>query len=154
MTENTPCPAEEGSLARLDVERLKGEIRKAAARRRAAGTAFSGVAALGVEWDLLAAGLRRLEGQADITAGRLDLPRFRGPLRAAARLLARAILYLSRFLTTRQREYNHAVLTSLHNVHRGLRRLEDEHKEEILRLREELQHFIERKLGDEKRRAA
>src|SRR5947209_4805315 len=105
MTEPDAPPAAEGAGDPLDVEALKAEIRAAAARRRGPP------APPALDWDLLSAGLRRVEGHADIASGPPDLPRFRGPWRRAARFLARVVLYLSRFLTSRQREYNHAVLT-------------------------------------------
>jgi hypothetical protein len=78
--------------------------------------------------ELRTASLQRVEQLADIGAGTPELPRFRGPLRLAARFLARVVLYLSRFLTSRQRESNHAVLNALRNFHQGLALLEEQQK--------------------------
>src|SRR5262245_4121579 len=129
MYEYSPRPRGEESAAApadgFDLAQLKREIRESVARRRAAGPAAA-PAAGGFDGDLRAASLRRVEGLADIAAGVPELPRFRGPLRSVARLIARVVLYLSRFLTSRQRECNYAVLNALRNVHRGLSRLEEE----------------------------
>ncbi len=148
MRESNARPAAEGAGDPLDVEALKAQIRESAARRRAVP------APPALDWDLLTASLRRVESHADIAAGPPDLPRFRGPWRLAARFLARVVLYLSRFLTSRQREYNHAVLTSLRNIHGGLRLLEESRREELRRLREDLRRLVEEKLADRDRRAA
>ena len=72
----------------------------------------------------------------------------------AARCLARGVVIVSRFLTSRQREYNHAVLNSLQNVSRGLRGLEERQKAELQQLREDLHRLLEKKFGERARRAA
>jgi hypothetical protein len=58
-------------------------------------------------------------------------------MRIVGRVFARCVLYFSRFLTNRQREYNHAVLNALRNLAGGLRCLEERHEEELRRLREQ-----------------
>jgi hypothetical protein len=149
MTEHSPRPRGEEPPAApadgFDLARLQAEIRESLARRRPADRAAAG----GFDADLRAASLRRVERHADIGAGVPELPRLRGPLRFVARLLARVVLYLARFLTSRQREYNYAVLSVLRNIDRGLSRLEQEQARQIRQLRAELE-----RLREEDRRAA
>ena len=146
MNEPKPLPADG-----LDLAIVKAEIRASLARRRAAGAPkLPGT----FEADLRAASLDRVEKHADIGAGVPELPRFRGPLRLAARLLARVVSYLARFLTSRQRECNYAVLNSLRNLHRGLARLEEEQSRQLRQLRGDLERLVEEKLREHGRRAA
>jgi hypothetical protein len=157
MNEHSPRPLGEAPPAvpadGLDLARLKEEIRECLARRTAATGAVAAPAG-GFDADLRAASLRRVEQHADIGAGVPELPRFRGPLRFVARLLARVVLYLSRFLTSRQREYNYAVLHALRNFHRGLSRLEEEQARQRQLWRADLERLVEQRLGEEGRRAA
>jgi hypothetical protein len=104
--------------------------------------------------ELRAASLRRVEEHANIAAGVPDLPRFRGPMRVLARLIARCVLHISRFLTSRQRECNYAVLSSLRNLHEGLARLEEAHERQLRELRAELERLVEQRLGETGRKAA
>jgi hypothetical protein len=151
MAEHSPRPRGEWPPATpadgFDLARLKAEIRESLARRRPADRAAA--PAGGFDADLRAASLRRVERHADIGAGVPELPRFRGPLRFVARLLARVVLYLARFLTSRQRECNYAVLNALRNHDRGLSRLEQELAQQIRQLRADLE-----RLREEGRRAA
>jgi hypothetical protein len=136
---------------RLDLATVKAEIRASLARRRSAGAlALPGA----FEADLRAASLSRVERLADIGAGVPELPRFRGPLRLAARLLARVVLYLARFLTSRQRECNYAVLNVLRSLHRGLARLEEEQARQFRQQRADLEQFLEQRLREHGRSAA
>jgi hypothetical protein len=157
MNEHSPRPLGEeppaGPGDGIDLARLKAEIRASLARRTAAPGAVAAPAG-GFDADLRAASLGRVERHADIGAGVPELPRFRGPLRFVARLLARVVLYLSRFLTSRQREYNYAVLNALRNLHRGLSRLEDEQAQRFQQLRTDLERLVEQRLREEGRRAA
>ena len=61
----------------------------------------------------------------------------------------RVVLYLARFLTSRQRECNYATLNALRNLDRGLSRLEQEQARQFQQLRAELE-----RLREEGRRAA
>ncbi|MCC6417502.1 MAG: hypothetical protein IT429_04570 [Gemmataceae bacterium] len=136
----------------LDLEKLQAQIRAAAARRREAAPVLVFPA---IDWELLAASLARVERHADIAAGGApDLPRFRGPLRRVGRLIGRVVLFLARFLTSRQREYNHAALSTLRNLQRAVIRLEEGQRAGLRRLREEMREELERKLGEAGRRAA
>jgi hypothetical protein len=146
MNEHSPESADG-----FDLDRLKAEIRASLAGRPAE-PARPGTAG-GFDAELLAAGLRRVEKHADIAAGVPELPRFRGPLRVVARLLAGVVLYLSRFLTSRQRECNYAVLNALRNLDRGLSRLEQEQERQLRRLRADLER-LEQRLDEEGRKAA
>jgi hypothetical protein len=140
----------------FDLDRLKLEIREGLARQRA-GTDLLSDTVSGFAAELRAASLRRVEKHADIAAGVPDLPRFRGPLRMLARLLARCVLHISRFLTSRQRECNYAVLSSLTNLHEGLVRLEAAQQRqlhELRALRAEVQRLVEQRLAEPDRKVA
>ena len=138
MNERNPPSAPADTL---DLARLKAEIREALARRRALGSVIEIPDTFNAE--LRTANLQRVEQLADIGAGAPELPRFRGTLRFAARLLARVVLYLSRFLTSRQRESNHAVLNALRNFHQGLARLEEQQRQ----LRADVERMAEQQRG-------
>jgi hypothetical protein len=146
MNEHSPESADG-----FDLDRLRAEIRASLAGCPADQTPPE--LAGGFDAELRAAGLRRVEKHADIAATVPELPRFRGPLRMMARLLAGVVLYVSRFLTSRQRESNYAVLNSLRNLHHGLSRLEQEQARQLQRLRADLER-LERRLGEEGRQAA
>jgi hypothetical protein len=148
-SERAEPAAPAAGLDAFDLDRLKKEIRESLARGRAAPAGSGSFAA-----ELRAASLRRVERHADIAAGVPDLPRFRGPLRVLARLFARCVLHISRFLTSRQRECNYAVLTSLRNLHEGLARLEEAQERQLRELRAELERLVERRLGEPDREAA
>jgi hypothetical protein len=154
MNEHSPRPRGEEPADGFDLTRLKREIRESVGRRRAEAGSVATSTPGGFDADLRAASLRRVEGHADIGAGVPELTRFRGPLRFVARLLARAVLHLSRFLTSRQRECNYAVLNALRNNHRGLSRLEQELERQFQRLRADLERLVEQRLREEGRRAA
>jgi hypothetical protein len=152
MTPNNSGPVAQGPADRIDVEALKREIRAAARRRAARAPRIPGIDA-----DLLEASLRQVEGYADLAACVPTWRQLRSPLRLvrlAARCLARGVVIVSRFLTSRQREYNHAVLNSLQNVSRGLRGLEERQKAELQQLREDMHRLFEKKVGERARRAA
>lgn len=128
----TEPPSPNHSTDGLDLERLKAEIRTAAARRTCA------VEADGADWAAVSASLKQVERLADVGAGVPELPRLRGIWRFAGRFAARLVLLATRFLTNRQRECNHAVLVALTNVQDALRRMQQDHAAEIRALREEL----------------
>ncbi len=160
MNETCPRPElppaqEAGAAWSLDLEVLKAQIRAAAARRREAPDAPPLPALRGIDWEVLAASLSRVEKHADITAGGPPhLPRLPGPLRLVGRWFARAVLFCARFLTNRQREYNHAALNALANLHRAVCRLEQTQRDDLQRLHEELRRDLGRRQDDPARRAA
>ena len=151
MSEHSSCP-ESAPADGLELARLKAEIREALAQRGAAAEVAWHPG--GFDAEVRAASLRRVERHADIGAGVPELPRFRGPLRLVARLLARVVLYLARFLTSRQRECNYAVLNSLRNLHRGLARVEEEQARQLRQLRTDMDRLVEERLNEPGRRAA
>jgi hypothetical protein len=63
--------------------------------------------------ELVRASLLRAREYADIGCAVPELSRFRGAQRHLGRVVARIVLFFSRFLTNRQREFNKAVLSSL-----------------------------------------
>ncbi len=133
---------------------LKAQIR-AAAKRRKAPEAAALPAPPGIDWDVLAASLTRVEKHADIAAaGAPDLPRFPGPLRLVGRFLGRVVLFCARFLTSRQREYNHAALSAMRNLHRAVCRLEQAQRDTLQRLQEDLGRDLQRRQDDPARQAA
>jgi hypothetical protein len=143
MTEDRPPPApsEPACGPPFDLEEFKAQVRAAVARRRPREVPGPPP----FDWDLLAAGLERVQRRADIGAGVPELPRFRGPFRLLGRLLAACVLFFSRFLTNRQRDCNHAMLGTLRTLSRGLRRLEESQRAELQRLREEMERRLEQR---------
>ncbi len=148
MSENREPSGRTAGAEAFDLERLRTEIRAGLGRAEPVGGPG------GFPAELRAASLRRMERHADIAAGVPELPRFRGPLRVLARLLARCVLHISRFLTSRQRECNYAVLSALRNLHDGLARLEEAQERQRRELRAELERLIEQRLGEPGRKAA
>jgi hypothetical protein len=63
--------------------------------------------------ELVRASLLRAREYADIGCAVPELSRYRGVKRHIGRVVARIVLFCSRFLTNRQREFNKAVLSSL-----------------------------------------
>src|SRR5262249_62358402 len=63
-----------------------------------------------------------------------ELTRLPGPLRWLGLLVARGVVVLTRFITTRQRDFNDAAVGTLHNVHGMLRHLEQVQTENLKRL--------------------
>jgi hypothetical protein len=122
----------------LDLEQLKEYIRSRVERRKAEQAAaqyapagahhFNLPGGTGLKpmiWHRLAASLRVAERHAEVGKDVPAFEHFPQPLRGLARLVARVVMRLSRFLIRRQCDYNHAVLNSLHNISAGLRQLED-----------------------------
>ncbi len=147
-----PLPEQAGAAWALDLEVLKAQIRAAAAKRREAPAM---PATPGIDWDVLAASLTRVERHADIAAGGApDLPRFPGPLRLVGRFLGRLVLFCARFLTNRQHAYNLAALKALTILQRSVCRLEQTQKDALQRLHQELCRDRERHQDEPARRAA
>jgi hypothetical protein len=133
-------PALAAGVPDIDVEGLKCRIREEVARRRAAKpqplpTRTNGFAGRTRSWPGLARSwhdaklsLKAAEQFADVGLQLPELARLRGwmgfPARVLARLLARCVLYLSRFLTNRQRQFNVCTLDTIHHLQEVVRRLE------------------------------
>ena len=79
-----------------------------------------------VSWFQLAADLEVADANAPVGRTLPELPRFRGVRRVVALLIVKGILYLSRAITNRQRQFNISVLSYLRGLAARLRRLEEE----------------------------
>jgi hypothetical protein len=129
----------------LDLDALAAELRRQAAARPTAARPF--------EHHAVAASLEEVRRRLEVGAGAPELPRFRGPVRVLARLLARAVLYGLRFLTNRLRQLHHAQYNALHQIDRRIQELEARHQRELRALRAEVAELT-RALQQQRRRAA
>jgi hypothetical protein len=91
-----------------------------------------------VDWLAIDASLNRVRQHVEIGRGVPKLSRLKGPVRYTARLVAAAILLVSRFLTNRQSAYNIAGLTALHQLAEGIRRMHLSYSDQIQRLEKQL----------------
>jgi O-antigen chain-terminating methyltransferase len=87
-----------------------------------------------IEWHQILAGVRLAEHHAAVGTHPPELTRLPGPLRRVGLLIARVVVVLTRFLITRQRDFNDAAVGTLHNVHGMLRHLEQVQTENLKRL--------------------
>jgi O-antigen chain-terminating methyltransferase len=124
----------------ITVDELMAKIREEVARRRAANSSptpqpsSTGAVATGIDWPRLHAGLHAAERYAQVGTFVPNWPRFGRVRRSLARCVARVLLYLSDFITTRQREFNNAVLQSLRALSDGLPHVENRFVEQGKRL--------------------
>jgi len=120
-------------VSQPDLKRLKEEIREEVAALRSTGQEFSpketaDVArrAAGRPAAFDATSVRSMidlaDSFADVGLHTPPVHRFRGLIRSVARLTARMILTLSRFITDRQRNFNHLTTRSLMSLADGLER--------------------------------
>jgi hypothetical protein len=108
----------------LDLNELKERIREQAAgmRERAASATPlppDGSSVWSFNWLEVKSRLKIAAGLAQLGAAPL-LPRFHGIKRRLALLASRVILYLTRFLTTRQSDFNVCVLDALRGMGEAL----------------------------------
>lgn len=124
----------------INVDELMAKVREEVARRRAANSSptpqpsSTGAIATGIDWPQLHAGLHAAERYAQVGTFVPNWPRFGRVRRSLARCVARVLLYLSDFITTRQREFNNAVLQSLRALSDGLPHVENRFVEQGKRL--------------------
>src|SRR5437763_26223 len=137
----------------VSVTDMMAHIRQQLARRRAGSPAVlgGGARAAGppaegppledfralkphIDWHQILTGLKLAEEHVAVGADVPEMTSLPGPLRRLGRLIARCILILTRFITTRQREFNTAALGTIHNVHGMLRHLEQVQRENLQRL--------------------
>jgi hypothetical protein len=112
----------------LDLDELKARIREQAAsmRERAASSiplATRSSAVWSFNWLEVKARLKIGAGLAELGALPL-LPRFHGLQRRLAQAAARGILYLTRFLTSRQTDFNLCLLDALREMGEALHSVE------------------------------
>jgi len=134
-------PAADG----LDLAALQAELRRTAGGPVPCASSLTRHA--------IAASLEQIKQHIEVGQGTPELGRFRGALRLAARLLARAVLYCLRFFTNRLRLLHHALLNTLHHLHVGLIELESKQQREIQELRAEIEE-LRQALPRQPRRAA
>jgi O-antigen chain-terminating methyltransferase len=87
-----------------------------------------------IDWHQILAGVRLAEQHVPVGSHLPELTRLPGPLRWVGLLVARCVVVLTRFITTRQRDFNAAAIGTLHNVHGMLRHLEQVQTENLKRL--------------------
>lgn len=112
----------------LDLDELKGRIREqAAAMRERAASATplppDGSSVWSFNWLEVKSRLKIAAGLAQLGAMPL-LPRFHGIKRRLALAASRVILYLTRFLTTRQSDFNACALDALRGIGEALHAVE------------------------------
>lgn len=90
-----------------------------------------------LDWGLITAKLHIAEKNAAVGQNVPKLKRFPGPFRAAARLLAAALLYPLRMITNPQREFNVAILLTLQALKDGVRQMEKVHQQALAKLEED-----------------
>jgi O-antigen chain-terminating methyltransferase len=81
-----------------------------------------------VDWARIASDLELAETNAHVGTTLPELTRFRGVKRKVAQFVARGVMYLSRVITNRQRQYNLSVLSAVRDLVSGLRRFEEEQR--------------------------
>lgn len=118
----------EANQSDLDLDELKARIREqAASMRERAASAMSlpstGSSAWSFNWLEVKARLKIGAGLAQLGAMPL-LPRFHGIQRKLALAVSRVILYLSRFLTSRQTDFNTCILDALREMGEALHSVE------------------------------
>ncbi len=129
MADILPSP----EVSELDLERLKEEIRQEVVSLRSSGQPVFPDGSSNARYPAVArpeafdaSSIRPMIDLADSFADvGLNVPpvhRFRGVARRLARMAARLILTLSRFITDRQRNFNHLTTRSLSTLADGLER--------------------------------
>jgi hypothetical protein len=147
----------------LDLPALKARIRAAAALRRdghglpptapapiaapsmAAATPF--LASAGAGWSAVFGRLADVDRLAHLGATIPEMTAVPRPLWPLARLLGRVVLYLARFLTRQQTEYNQAVLAALQQLSGAAARRLNEMERQLLQTQEALRE-AERRLDE------
>lgn len=114
--------------ADLDLDELKARIREQAASMRERGTSAlplppSGSSVWSFNWLEVKARLKIGSGLAQLGAAPL-LPRLHGVQRKLALFASRIILYLTRFLTSRQSDFNVCLLDALREMGESLHSVE------------------------------
>lgn len=106
----------------------RSQIRQTAERTRAAASRLSpecpDFAIPPFNWPQLSITLTGIAPHAQVGTEMPPIRRYRGPFRYGAALVAKVVLYVSKFLTTRQREYNVALLEFVRELGEGVRNLE------------------------------
>lgn len=95
-----------------------------------------------LDWARITNDLDLAEQNAHVGAAVPDMARFRGLKRFVARFVARGVLFLSRVITNRQRQYNLSLLSAVRDLAAGLRRVEDEHRHRLQETTERLEAVI------------
>jgi O-antigen chain-terminating methyltransferase len=118
----------------INVDEIMAKIRAEIAGRNEKGPMKILPGKLGVQrptssfdWQQLQSILRVAEDNADIVSPDLPMARYPKPVRGLARMMARIVLYLSRFITARQTNFNQLVLQAF----RGFNQLLHEHEQKI-----------------------
>lgn len=125
----TLIPAEVGveTLSRVVSEEIARHARNGSRRNGTNGHDERSV----VDWARITSDLDLAEANAHVGAAVPELTRFQGLKRKVARFVARGVLYLSRVITNRQRQYNVSVLSALRDLSYGLRRFEEEQRRQL-----------------------
>jgi hypothetical protein len=136
----------------LDLEELKARIREQAAsmRERAASATPlppDGSSIWSFNWLEVKSRLKIAAGLAQLGAVPL-LPRFHGLKRRLALAASRVILYLTRFLTTRQTDFNVCTLDAIRGIGEALHAIETRvvEQQEQIRLLEATVHQLQLRL--------
>jgi hypothetical protein len=140
----------------IDIEKLLGEIRAKFPRARSHMNGSATAKAVDMNNDdpfpvrgapffnvlAVRSNLAVAEARADIGSHVTPMRRFYGPLRWLALIAGRVVVYLSSFLTDRQRVYNRSIINALNALTDGLVASNSEMRREI---RRELQYLIHKR---------
>jgi hypothetical protein len=91
-----------------------------------------------VDWYQMMDGLRIAEKYCLIGKYVPELKRWPSPVRLTVRTFARALLLMTKFITNRQRAFNHCTLGALGNIHGVLHHFEKVQRENLQRIEDHL----------------